>query len=83
MLQFYYFHQPPSLSATASLFTRLSQCLKPGGLLLMRDYGQHDVAQLRFGAGRLLEDNFYIRGDGTRVYFMTQGAAQAAGGVDL
>lgn len=54
---------PNTWSQVASVAYR---ALKPGGVLLFRDYGRYDMAQLRFKAGHKISDNFYMRQDGTR-----------------
>jgi len=44
-----------------------------GGVLVFRDYGRYDEAQLKLGTSRnkLLEDNFYKKHDGTKCYYFS------------
>lgn len=44
----------------------IAEVMKSGGFLIFRDYGLHDMAQIRFGRGNKIEENFYVRQDGTR-----------------
>lgn len=46
--------------------------LKPGGLVLFRDYAIYDKAMLRFGQNSKICDQFYVRQDGTRAYFFSK-----------
>ena len=57
---------PDSLSL---VLRKLAACLRPGGVLFIRDYGRYDEAQLRFKKGSKLDDHFYVRQDGTCAYY--------------
>ena len=47
--------------------------LKPGGDVILRDYGLYDHAMMRFKSGHKIQDHFYKRQDGTRAYYFTTG----------
>lgn len=55
-----------------SVLDTLFELLAPGGVLLFRDYGLYDMAQIRFRPGNKIADNFYMRQDGTRSYYFSE-----------
>lgn len=56
------------------LVKRLYLCMRPGAICFVRDYSVHDLAHFRFqhekDGYKKLNDNFYVRGDGTQVLFL-------------
>lgn len=50
-----------------------TQRLTPGGIIFFRDYAKYDLAQLRLAkkGKKKLKDNFYLKQDGTRVFYFT------------
>jgi len=49
----------------------VSKVVKPGGLIIFRDYGLYDHAMIRFAPGHKLDEHLYVRQDGTRSFFFS------------
>jgi len=56
----------------ATVLRNIHQTLRPGGMLIFRDYGMNDWAMLRFKLGSKISKNFYKRQDGTRAYYFNK-----------
>merc|ERR1712200_298733 len=57
----------------------LARVLKPGGVLLFRDYALYDMTMIRFSPGSQICDRLYVRQDGTRSFFFTPEDIQKLG----
>jgi len=58
----------------SSAVGRMKDALRPGGMVLLRDYAQHDLAQQRFEVTpkvSMLDENYMVRGDGTLSYYFS------------
>lgn len=52
--------------------TNVFSILKPGGLLIFRDYALNDYAMSRFSSSSRIKVNFCVRQDGTRAYYFSK-----------
>jgi len=62
---------PPHLHAAG--LANLRRLVKPGGHLLVRDYGVYDAAMLRAKADAVVTPRLHRRGDGTLAYYFELG----------
>jgi methyltransferase-like protein 6 len=64
-----------------AMLRQAAAALRPGGLLLFRDYGRHDMAQQRFHGRQLVDPErlVYQRSDGTLASFFTLQEIEALG----
>jgi len=51
---------------------QMKRLLKPGGVILFRDYGLYDHTQLRLPRGSQIYDNYYTRGDKTTCFYFSK-----------
>lgn len=64
------------MGASLQAVANVASVLNPGkGRVLVRDYAEGDLAQLRLAGPtrkQRLSHNFYVRSDGTQAYYFTQ-----------
>lgn len=53
----------------AHVLEKAYKALNPNGRLYFKDYGVLDMVQLRYKSNKIVEQNFYMRNDGTLTYF--------------
>ena len=51
---------------------KIAQKMRRGGLVFFRDYASGDMAQARFSHYSKLDENLFVRQDGTRSYFFSK-----------
>jgi tRNAThr (cytosine32-N3)-methyltransferase len=56
----------------AQVLANVVSVMKPGAVIVFRDYALYDQSQLQFKNGRCIKNNLYARGDGTLVHFFTE-----------
>jgi methyltransferase-like protein 6 len=67
---------PPELHVAA--LTRMHSLLRPGGTVIFRDYCVTDLAAERFKLSSRIDDNYFVRQDGTLSYFFDEKVLNAA-----
>ena len=59
-------------SSFQKVIENLKNVLKPGGILIFRDYAINDMAMFRFKQGTKIDESHYLRQDGTTTYFFSK-----------
>jgi methyltransferase-like protein 6 len=61
----------------AKCISNVSSILKPGGIVLFRDYADGDHAMTRFNAKQKISERFFVRQDGTRAFYFQKDSLES------